>query len=78
VNLEDLERVQSGRIGPDELRAARLISGRAPLVKILAGGEISRGVTVRAHAVSAAARAKIENAGGSVELIPIPQKARRK
>ena len=38
-------------------------------VKILAGGEIDRALTVRVHAVSAAARAKIEAAGGTVELI---------
>ena len=38
-------------------------------VKILAQGEIDRALTVRAHAVSAAARAKIEAAGGTVELI---------
>lgn len=38
-------------------------------VKILAGGEIDRALTVRVDAVSAAARQKIEAAGGSVELI---------
>ena len=38
-------------------------------VKILAEGEIDRALTVRAHAVSAAARAKIEAAGGTVEII---------
>ena len=38
-------------------------------VKILAEGEIDRALTVAAHAVSAAARAKIEAAGGTVELI---------
>jgi len=38
-------------------------------VKILAEGEIDRALTVRVHAVSAAARVKIEAAGGSVEII---------
>ena len=38
-------------------------------VKILASGEIDRALTVRAHAVSAAARQKIEAAGGTVEII---------
>ena len=38
-------------------------------VKILAQGEIDRALTVRVHAVSAAARAKIEAAGGTVEII---------
>ena len=38
-------------------------------VKVLAEGEIDRALTVRVHAVSGAARAKIEAAGGTVELI---------
>jgi large subunit ribosomal protein L15 len=38
-------------------------------VKILAEGEIDRALTVRAHAFSAAAKAKIEAAGGTVEVI---------
>jgi large subunit ribosomal protein L15 len=38
-------------------------------VKILAKGEIDRALTVRAHAFSEAARAKIEAAGGRAELI---------
>jgi large subunit ribosomal protein L15 len=39
-------------------------------VKILAKGEIDRALTVRAHAFSAGARAKIEAAGGTAEVIP--------
>jgi len=38
-------------------------------VKILAEGEIDRALTVRAHAFSAAAKAKIEAAGGTAEVI---------
>jgi large subunit ribosomal protein L15 len=38
-------------------------------VKVLGRGDIDRALSVRAHAVSEAARAKIESAGGSVELI---------
>jgi large subunit ribosomal protein L15 len=38
-------------------------------VKLLAQGEIDRALTVRVHAASAAAVAKIEAAGGSVEII---------
>ena len=38
-------------------------------VKILAEGELDRALTVRAHAFSAAATAKIEAAGGTVEVI---------
>ncbi len=38
-------------------------------VKLLAQGEIDRALTVRVHAASAAAVAKIEAAGGTVEII---------
>jgi large subunit ribosomal protein L15 len=38
-------------------------------VKLLAQGEIDRALTVRVNAASAAARAKIEAAGGTVEII---------
>ncbi len=38
-------------------------------LKILAHGEVTRPLTVRAHAISEAAAAKIKAAGGSVEVI---------
>jgi len=38
-------------------------------VKVLGRGEVDRRLTVRAHAVSGSARAKIEAAGGAVEII---------
>jgi large subunit ribosomal protein L15 len=41
------------------------------LIKILGDGEIDRALTVRAHKFSASAKAKIEAAGGSVEIIPV-------
>lgn len=39
-------------------------------VKILAKGDIDRALTVRAHAFSEGAKAKIEAAGGTAEVIP--------
>jgi large subunit ribosomal protein L15 len=69
VNLRELEGVPGDTIGPDELRAAGLVRKRAQLVKILGDGEIGRAATVRAHAFSGSARAKIEAAGGSVEVL---------
>ena len=38
-------------------------------IKVLAEGELDRALTVRAHAFSAAAKAKIEAAGGTAEII---------
>jgi large subunit ribosomal protein L15 len=50
------------------------------LVKILGDGEIERALTVRAHKFSASARQKIEDAGGSIELIPmkVTEKTKRR
>jgi large subunit ribosomal protein L15 len=70
VNLSSLDRIDGSEIGPEELKSAGLVRGRGTRVKILGRGDISRAVTVQAHAVSKSAREKIEAAGGSVELIP--------
>jgi large subunit ribosomal protein L15 len=43
----------------------------AGLVKILGDGEIEHALKIRAHKFSASARAKIEAAGGTVEVIPV-------
>jgi large subunit ribosomal protein L15 len=70
VNLSDLDaRFKSGdNVNPESLRAAGLAKRRDP-VKILARGEIKKKLTVRAHGFSAAAKEKIEAAGGTVERI---------
>jgi large subunit ribosomal protein L15 len=70
VNLADLEeRFESGaEVNPETLKAVGLASRKDP-VKILAKGEIKKNLTVKAHGFSAAAKEKIEAAGGSCELI---------
>ncbi len=55
-------------VTPEELLGRGFVRKGLP-VKVLGRGDIDRALTVRAHAVSAAARAKIEGAGGTVELI---------
>ena len=69
VNVGRLDQLDAASVGPDELRAAGLLHKRDKLVKILGSGDISRAVTVRAHAFSASAKSKIEAAGGTVEII---------
>jgi len=70
VNLSDLEaRFEAGtEVTPESLRAAGLATRKDP-VKILAKGEITKSLTVKAHGFSASAKEKIEAAGGSCELI---------
>lgn len=75
VNVGALGALDASEIGPDELRAAGLVRKHDRLVKLLGNGEIGRAIKVRAHAASAAARTKIESAGGTVELIPMPRRA---
>jgi large subunit ribosomal protein L15 len=70
VNLSDLDSrfKANDEVTPDSLRAAGLAKRRDP-VKILARGEISKKLTVKAHAFSAQAKEKIEAAGGTAEII---------
>ncbi len=70
VNLADLEkRFDAGaEVTPESLRDAGLAKRRLP-VKVLARGEISKKLSVRAHAFSAQAKERIEAAGGSCETI---------
>ena len=70
VNLSDLEARfdAGGEVTPETLRAAGLAKRRHP-VKVLGRGDLSKKLTVRAHAFSATAREKIEGAGGTCEVI---------
>lgn len=68
VNLSDLERFESGAMVDEKaLQQAKLVRGRYHGIKVLGGGELKHGLTVRVDKVSAAAREKIEQAGGKVE-----------
>jgi len=73
VNVGRLSVFEAGAtVDPAALAERGLVKNNANRgwpVKLLAEGEIDRALTVRVHAVSAAARAKIEAAGGTVELI---------
>ncbi len=77
VNLDTLEAFPGGtEIGPEELRARGLVAKQG-LVKVLGRGEVTKALTVRAHAFSASARSAIEAAGGRVEIVPPPWGDRR-
>ncbi|MHB1626809.1 MAG: 50S ribosomal protein L15 [Bacilli bacterium] len=70
VNLKDLGRFEAGTVvTPELLKEAGIVKAVRDGVKILALGELSAALTVRAHAFSDAAKAKIETAGGSAEVI---------
>lgn len=74
VNIADLESFDANtEIKPENMVEAGLMTpakGRG-LVKILGNGELNHALTIHAHKVSEGARAKIEAAGGKVELLPV-------
>ena len=70
VNVERLNAFEGGAVvDPAALAARGLVRKRRAPVKILGRGELSVGLTVRAHAFSTSAREKIERAGGQAEVI---------
>src|SRR5512138_1566873 len=71
VKVGDLDGLQ-GTVDPAALKQAGLVRGNRDGVVVLAGGELKSAVSVKVHRVTAGARAAIEKAGGSVELIPAP------
>jgi large subunit ribosomal protein L15 len=74
VNLRDLSaRFPAGSVvDPDALVEKGLVkkSGRRA-VKILGDGDIAHALTVKVHKISAAARQKLVDAGGQVEVLPV-------
>jgi large subunit ribosomal protein L15 len=76
INLDTIEASELDEITPEILHAKGL-SHKGALVKVLGRGELTRKVTVKAHAFSKAAEAAITGAGGSVEVLPKPWGDRR-
>jgi large subunit ribosomal protein L15 len=71
INLDTIEATGATEVSPDTLRAAGL-AHKHGLVKVLGRGEITRAVTVKAHAFSKSAEQAITSAGGTVEVLPPP------
>ena len=70
INVSALERFENGtEITPEVLLAEGVISKIADGVKILGNGELTKKLNVKVNAYSASAKEKIENVGGSAEII---------
>lgn len=70
VNLDQLDEFAAGSlVSPETLAGARLLRNPNNPVVILGRGEISKALTVRVHRISKNAQAKIEAAGGRVEIL---------
>jgi large subunit ribosomal protein L15 len=71
VNLDRLGQFDAGaEVSPETLLKAGVIKSVGKPVVILGQGELDKKLTVKAHRFSASARAKIEEAGGVVEVLP--------
>ena len=70
VNVESLNAFDDGaRVDEALLRDRGLAKGRGDGVKILGDGEVTKKLSVSAHAFSASARTKIEAKGGTCEVV---------
>ena len=71
VNVSDLqEKNLKGDFDPDVLQQNGLTRKKG-LVKVLGNGDITNTVNIKVHAVSESAKKKIEDAGGTVEVIEV-------
>lgn len=77
VSILDKHFENGAKVTPESLVSGRLVK-KGDLVKVLGDGEISKKLTVRAHAFSKSAKEKIEKAGGKAELIAAEAAAEQK
>src|SRR4051812_43856486 len=78
VNVSALDVFEADtEVTPELLKERGLIRSIRKDVKILGNGDLGTKLTVAAHAVSAAAREKIEGAGGTVTLLREPKQQKR-
>jgi len=78
VNVQALESAfpAGATVDLETLRGARLVPKNATLWKLLGDGELKKALTIKANAVSAGARTKVEKAGGTVEVLAGSEKSR--
>lgn len=70
INVADLNRFENGTVvTPETLLEAGIVKKVKDGTKVLGDGELQTALTVRAHKFSKSAAAKIEEAGGKVEVI---------
>lgn len=71
INLDTIQDSELTEVTPESLFERGLVSKNA-LIKVLGRGELSRAVSVQAHAFSKSAEEAITGAGGSIEILPKP------
>jgi large subunit ribosomal protein L15 len=72
VNLDQIADLPAGSaVDPETLAKARLLRDTRKPVVILGRGDINIALSVKAHRVTKSAKAKIEAAGGTVEILDV-------
>lgn len=70
INVGALDVFDDGaEVTLETLREKHLVKGHIDRLKVLGNGEVTKKLTVKAHAFSASAAAKIKTAGGTVEIV---------
>jgi large subunit ribosomal protein L15 len=72
VNVGELDAAfdNGAEVTPEALRAASLTKGQYDVLKVLAGGELTKKLKISAHRFSKAALEKIQRAGGEAVVLP--------
>lgn len=71
VNVSQLNEVNEKEITLEVLAKQGIVSRRAKWLKVLGDGEITKAVSIKAHAISETAKQKLEKAGGKIELLEV-------
>jgi large subunit ribosomal protein L15 len=70
VNVGRLDSLDAGTVvTPELLHQLGYVPKRATIIKLLGDGELTKKLTIKVHRISASAQAKVEGAGGTIELI---------
>jgi large subunit ribosomal protein L15 len=70
LNVRDLNQFRAGtEISPDYLIEKKIVKTIHDGLRILGEGDLKKRLRIRAHHISSSARKKIEDAGGSVEVL---------
>src|SRR6266850_46288 len=79
VNVGALDRFEDGAaVTPESLVEVGLLKNTKTDVKLLGNGDLKKKLVVRVHAISATARVKVEQAGGTVSLLKEPKLKKKK
>ena len=69
INVSDIEALNLEEVDLDVLKSMKKAHSSSDELRVLGNGEISKAVTVKARYFTAAAKEKIEKAGGKAELV---------